>query len=251
MHRFHVPAAYRATSSLRFSAVQSRQIARVLRMHAGEHVEVFDGAGTVAAVQLDAVSETAASGVVEAVRRVQWPFPWRTSVCLALIRPQRFEWAVEKAAELGASTIVPLLTERTAHGGDEVGEARLARWQRIAVEAAEQCGSAFTLDVRQPATLQQALQEPARLRLIGWEDQAVVLPPLLERVAAAGPWARGTETPRIALYVGPEGGFAPGEIEAAVTAGCEAVTLGPRILRAETAAVAALAMLTAASLASG
>ncbi len=241
VQRFHVAQTLQAGCELAFSAAQARQIARVLRLAPGASVEVFDGAGGVAEVELQRVSAERVLGTVLAARRVPWPDPWRPVLYLASVRPQRFEWAVEKAVELGACTIVPLLCERVTHG--EGG--RSERRQRIAVEAAEQCGSAYVPLIELPVDLPAALRRPAALRLLALE-RAGVVETVGEAVAALA--ASGGEPPKVALFVGPEGGFSGAERAAAEAAGCRMITLGSRILRSETAALTLLAQLAEAAL---
>jgi 16S rRNA (uracil1498-N3)-methyltransferase len=248
MHRFYLPGAREPGTAVAFSPMQSKQLVRVLRMRPGELVETFDGAGTVHTVALHAIGSSCTTGTVTAVHRIAWPLPWRPVLYLALIRTQRFEWAIEKATELGACRIVPLVTARVAHGDSGVSPTRLARWQQIAVEASEQSGSAFVTRVDRPLDLRQALREDARLCLLAWEAHGVTA--RLESPAEAMRMglldAQGVQ-PEVAIFIGPEGGFEDGEIEAAIEAGCRLVSLGPRILRAETAAVATLVMLLAAA----
>lgn len=241
MQRFHVAQELRPGSDAPFSATQTRQIARVLRLAPGDHVEVFDGDGTVAEVVLQQVSAERVAAVVLVTRSMPWPDPWRSVLYLAVVRPQRFEWAIEKAVELGARAIVPLLSERVTHG--EGG--RRERWQRIAAEAAEQSGSAYLPRVDDPIRLDAALRRPAALRLFAFEHAGTTAETVGEAVAALP--AGGGEPAEIALFVGPEGGFSESERVAAAEAGCRVVTLGPRVLRSETAAAALLAQLVEAA----
>jgi 16S rRNA (uracil1498-N3)-methyltransferase len=221
-----------------FSAAQAAQIARVLRLRAGDEVEVFDGVGGAAVVKLRSATARGVSGLVGERRAQPWPFPWRVTLNLALVRPQRFEWAIEKAVELGAWAVQPLRTERAQHGG-AIGASRGARWQTIAIEAAEQCGSTYLPEVRAPLPLVEALRVPATLRLLPHTapDQP------RDSIAAALAMAALPPDAEIAVFIGPEGGFAPAEVALAQAAGCHAVTLGPLTLRSETAALAALALL--------
>jgi len=249
MHRFYLPRLGEATP---FSAAQAQQIARVLRLRPGDRVAGFDGSGRVAELALETVTAKAVRGalVPGSARRAPWPLPLRPLLYLALIRPQRFEWAIEKATELAAWRIVPLLTERTAHAGAEPSAARLRRWQTIAGAAAEQCGAAYVPAIARPLPLAAALREPAARRLFAWEGDGArqsVREALLgvSRRTPAQHEAMA-DVPEVAIFVGPEGGFSEGEVELARTAGCRLVTLGSLIVRAETAALAALVALAEA-----
>src|SRR5947209_78818 len=166
MHRFYVPWTFGPGATVVLSGGQAAQVARVLRMRAGELIETFDGRGARHLVELTTVRPISVHGVVREASMVDWPFPWRVTLYLSLIRPQRFEWAVEKAAELGAAVIMPLFSERCTHGDAGSGGNRLARWQQIAVEAAEQCGSAFVPQVAPVCRFAEALSRPAALRLV-------------------------------------------------------------------------------------
>ncbi|HLZ72220.1 MAG TPA: RsmE family RNA methyltransferase [Dehalococcoidia bacterium] len=248
MHRFHLPKLHEQQT---FAAEQVRQIGRVLRLQPGDRVEVFDGRGRTAELRLESVTREAVTGalVPGSEREVPWPSPVRPLLYLALIRPQRFEWAIEKATELAAWRIVPLLTQRTAHAGAELGAARLQRWQQIAVEAAEQCGSAYLPEVARPLPLAAALCEPAALRLFAWEGGGARLS--MRRALHGAPRDAPASgdlggVPAVAVFVGPEGGFSEAEVAMARQAGCRLLTLGPLTLRAETAAVAALVALSEA-----
>ena len=228
-------------------AAQSVQIARVLRLRAGDAIEVFDGAGGVARVLLLSVAPRDCRGAVQSVETRPWPWPWRATLCLSLVRPQRFEWAIEKAVELGAWAIQPLLTTRVQHGGRESQPTRLGRWQSIAIEAAEQCGSAYLPEIRAPLHLAAALRSPAALRLLPHTAADLARSTVVEAL----------RTPSVAIgdaaaiFVGPEGGFTAEEVEAALQAGCRAVTLGPSTLRSETAALAALTLVNAGAAGAG
>ncbi|HZQ37326.1 MAG TPA: RsmE family RNA methyltransferase [Dehalococcoidia bacterium] len=252
MHRFYVPEFARPAP---FSGEQAQQIARVLRLRPGDRVELFDGRGRSAELLLEIVTPKAVAGTIVpgSERTVPWPLRARPVLYLALIRPQRFEWAIEKATELAAWRIVPLLTERAAHSGSELSESRLRRWRSIAIEAAEQCGSAYVPEIASPLALPDALHEPAALRLFAstasGDDGGERLPVRTAvrelpggAVRAAGAAASSPDDlPETAVFVGPEGGFTDHEL--ALAAGCRLVTLGPLTLRAETAALVALAAL--------
>ncbi len=150
----------------------------------------------------------------------------RLTLYLALVKGERFDWAVEKATELGVSSLVPLITSRTEvrHPGEE----RRVRWQRLAVAAAAQSGRVRIPRIEPPLDFARALEEAADF------EQAFLLAP--GGTPLEGPWAA-----RVALLIGPEGGFSGEEVVQARASGLVLAGLGPRILRVETAALAALA----------
>jgi 16S rRNA (uracil1498-N3)-methyltransferase len=175
----------------------------------------------------------------------------RVVLCQGMLKAAKLEWVLQKGTELGVSAFVPLSCERAARGLEELGGAKRARWRRILEEATEQCGRARVPELAEPRTLPEALAAlPAgAVALIPWEEERSTplreaLVDALERDAgpAGGPARRRPQAPEVHLFIGPEGGFAPSEVALAQRHGATPVTLGPRILRAETAAIVALAL---------
>lgn len=152
-------------------------------------------------------------------------------LALALIQSQRFDWAVEKAVELGASALMPLVTERTKSGEARPGQGKQDRWMRLAEEARKQCGRSTPLEIFPPLTLPELVAQPG---------PGVFLHP------TGAPPSPGPELASPLIAIGPEGGFSPSEIEFLTQAGFKPWSLGPIILRAETAALAALAVISCA-----
>lgn len=207
---------------------------RVRRLAVGDAVELFDGEGRVAGAVVGVVGPERATLRVEPPRAAAEPCAPLT-VVLALIKGERMDWAIQKLVELGASCIVPARTARSVVrlDGDRAAR-RMRRWRAIAADAARQCRRATMPDIEPVADWEAALASvgPDARRVVLWE--AARAPSL----AAALAGARGP----VGIAVGPEGGFEPREVEAARAAGWTPVALGPRILRAETAAVAAAAI---------
>jgi 16S rRNA (uracil1498-N3)-methyltransferase len=163
----------------------------------------------------------------------------RITLYLALTQREKFEWMLQKCTEVGAAAFVPVISSRSLV--QERGDAakKLERWGRIVREAAEQSQRGIVPEVRAPVKFEAALQDGSsyHLRLIPWEgEQATGL-----RQALAG--LQNISSPTLAVFIGPEGGFSVEEIEAARGAGFQPVTLGRRILRMETAAVVAAALI--------
>jgi 16S rRNA (uracil1498-N3)-methyltransferase len=212
----------------------ARRLARVLRLQRGDHVVLADGGGRDYEVQLKDVSARAASAVVLGER----PSPPEPSLTLvlyqSLVRPQRFELALEKGTEIGVSRFVPVLSGR-AQVRTRPGSQRTERWRRIVTEAAEQCGRGRIPAVDPPVPLEEAVRSAPGLRLIPWEG---------ERGLSLGSYLRALEErpSTVSVIIGPEGGFAEEEVELARRAGCVPVSLGPRILRSETAGIVAAAL---------
>jgi len=214
------------------SGARAHHLARVVRMKAGETVEVSDGAQA-----WTAVAESISPREVVFRTSELLPAPAATArleLHLALIKLPRFEWAVEKATELGVSAIVPVAAERSDGGLVKAAPKRVERWERIAEEAAQQSRRLGPPAVEAPMGLAEALARPAAVRVFvdfaGKEPSSGLL--------TAAPGA-GT----IALLIGPEGGWTDEELTLAGAAGAEAIALGSCVLRSETAAAAALSII--------
>ncbi|MDR1546387.1 MAG: 16S rRNA (uracil(1498)-N(3))-methyltransferase [Deltaproteobacteria bacterium] len=219
---------------------QSRHALASLRLAPGSPVELTGPWGLAPGV----VVETARRPTLRVEVRLTGPFAAPAArqgpeLAMALIRGPRFDWAVEKAAELGVATLTPLVAERSGPAG--LGLDKRARWRRLAEEARKQCGRPWPMTVAEPmplaAWLDQRLAEPG---------QVTGVPPTGLLLEPSAPPFPARPDPRGALLVGPEGGFTPREKALALERGFQAVSLGPLPLRAETAALAALARLTAA-----
>ncbi len=210
-------------------------LTRVRRLRAGDAIELFDGEGRAAAAVIDAVGPDAVTVTVDAPRAAAAGRA-RMRLLMPLLKADRTDWCVQKLVELGVDEILLVRAARAVVKVDgERAESRLRRLQAIARDAARQCGRADLPQIAGPLPLAEAVARPlaagAGLRLLFWE-RARDLP--LASVLPPGPVAE------VALLVGPEGGLAPAEVEAAQASGFVVAGLGPRILRAETAAVAAL-----------
>lgn len=212
----------------------AHRLARVLRLPVGTDIELFDGFGQTWDGAITAITSGAVQVTVpDAARRVPPEPP--TVLLAAMIRPNRFEWLLEKATELGATTIQPIICERSAVRPAEFGPARLERWRRITIEAAEQCGRATLPDLRPPLALGEALAAAPRPLFVAAEP-AHGSAPTLVGTAQSGAGA-------VSILTGPEGGLTPEELASALAAGGTPVSLGRLVLRAETAAIAALSVI--------
>jgi len=215
----------------------ARHLTKVLRVEVGQRYEVSDNRN----VYLAEI-ETAHKGDV-AFRMLEKlppePERVRVTLCAALIKFDHFEWMIEKATELGVSEIVPLIATRTERGLDRAAGKRIERWRRIALEASQQSRRAFLPEVLDAATFKEALSRQAAHRYVldetpGGQTLLSALPTIC------------TAADSVALLVGPEGGWTEAERAAFVASEWTRVTMGPLILRAETAAMAALSVVGAA-----
>jgi 16S rRNA (uracil1498-N3)-methyltransferase len=236
VHRFYVPPESITSGEAAIKGDAARQIARVLRMQPGDTVCLFDGSGDEYVVRLALFGRDEARGEVVERRAGQAEPAARVTLYLALLnKPDKFEWALQKCTEVGASSFVSVLSARTVAGTPN--PSRYQRWSRIVQEAAEQSGR-----TRLPA-LEPALPFESAVGHTASSGLAVIpsLGAPVPLAAALKPLAR-QPSPNLNIFIGPEGGFTTEEASAAESAGVLPVTLGPRTLRAETAAVAALSL---------
>jgi 16S rRNA (uracil1498-N3)-methyltransferase len=212
----------------------SRQIRTVLRLRPGARVVLLDGAGFEYLAELsDLQGERAAARILE--RR---PAPGEPRLFLtlyvALLKGQHLEWVLQKGTELGVSAFVPIATRRTIVRDTGRLHKKRVRWERILREAAEQCRRGRVPSLSDPLSFEQACRAAVS------DHERVFMPTMQEKTTgladAVGPLAHSE---RLALLIGPEGGFDEGEVQQALACGIQPVTLGPRTLRAETAALAA------------
>lgn len=242
LSRFYLaPDQWQEPGSLRLGGDEAHHCARVLRRQVGDEVELFDGRGRVARARITAAGKERVELQVEAEIRHP-PLAYEVHVLPALIKGEAFEWLLEKAVELGAASVRPVITANTVvHWDTAQADKKLAKWRRHMLEAAKQCHTPFLPELQEPSPLAEVLR--------GHDDSALRLVPALfgEVTSLAGAVAAWAGKPKRALLLtGPEGDFTERELEAIVSAGCQPVTLGPLILRAETAVVAALGYLTQA-----
>ncbi len=209
---------------------QAHYIGRVLRMAAGDNVQLFDGSGQEYLGQLLEVGKKTVRVVLEQALPGQAESPLYIHLGQGLSRGERMDWAIQKATELGANAITPILSERCeVRLKDERADKRLAHWRQVAISACEQCGRSTLPVIHPPLTLAEWLKaSDAALKL--------VLHPVAE------PLVSHDRPDSLAFLIGPEGGLSDAEVEQAQAAGFHAARLGPRVLRTETAPVVALAV---------
>jgi 16S rRNA (uracil1498-N3)-methyltransferase len=214
----------------------ARHLTRVLRVEAGQRYEISDNRAVYLAEIETARKEHVIFRTLEKLPVIEPPV--RMILCAAIVKFDHFEWMIEKATELGVARIVPMISVRTERGLDKAAPKRLERWRRIGLEASQQSRRAYLPEIDQPATWDDALSTAAAYRYALDENTNLPLP-------AAFPAERRAED-SVALLIGPEGGWTGEERSEFTAAGWAPVSLGPSILRAETAALAALAVLSAA-----
>lgn len=236
--RLYFSSELRPGAQLQLNEEQTRYIGRVLRLRVGDSLTVFNGDQGEFNATLTNVSRTSASIELQEHRRTETESPLKVHLVQGVSRSERMDFVVQKATELGVKRISPVLTE---HGVVKLDAARAARrrehWQKIAESACEQSGR-----IRPPLI-------DAPLPLKSWFGQRTRQPDIelvLQPGAAKTLTSIALPQTKVCILIGPEGGFSDSEYEDAAVAGFAAVSLGPRILRTETAALAALAVLQAA-----
>lgn len=236
----HIPRLYLpgriAPGPLVLDAEQSRRLAAVMRVREGDEFRVFAGDGREWRATVTAAQKTKVSASVGEVVRQEPQPALGVEVWCGLVRPNRFEWAIEKCVEAGADLFRPLLTEFAARG-DGGSAAKQARWERIAVEAAEQCGRLWMPVMEPPARFLELLARTRGAALVVGDGGGMPWPEVAKLLPERG---------RVVVAVGPEGGFSPDELAKARAAGALAASFGPHTLRTETAAVAGTALVRAA-----
>ena len=235
--RLYIPNRIRLGCDVQLEAEQAHYLGRVLRMKTGSELTIFDGSGD----EFPAIVTSFRKGSAtlqpgEPVRRNR-ESPLRIRLVQGVSRGERMDFVVQKATELGVSELQPVLTERTVvRLGAGRSERRLAHWQRVAISACEQCGRNSLPAIASPLPVDDYLAA----------DREAAIRISLSPTARNG--LGSLDAPgegRVELLVGPEGGLSEAEISNASACGFTPISLGPRILRTETAALAAIALIQA------
>lgn len=252
--RFYaLPAAFDAAGGrVTLEADEAHHLIDVLRLGVGERVAVFDGAGGEFACRVIEVSKLKREWRVtlEVLEQIAAPHaesPLELTLGVALLKSEKFDFVVQKATELGVKKILPIATSRADVKLNERGEAgvRVERWRRIALEAAKQAGRAVVPQVQQILTFSKMVEATTSNndesgRLLFSERGGVGLYQALEKIEARTSFAARS---RIIAVTGAEGGWTDAELSLAKSHGWEIVTLGGRVVRAETAAIAVCVLL--------
>lgn len=236
--RIFLPGPLRVGAEFALPTDSAHHVARVLRLNAGASLIVFDGESGEYRATISRIAAGAVSVQTnDLIRSISVP-PLRITLVQGISRGERMDWALQKATELGVHRLAPVLTARSVvRLDDRQGEKKLEHWRNVVRSACEQCGRNDLPELLAPVALREhlALSKSPGRRVVLDPDATV---PLAESVAGDAP-------SEIELLIGPEGGLDVDELQAAQHAGFAPVRLGPRILRTETAAVAALAVLQA------
>lgn len=238
MRRFFFDPAARNGDIVLLSEIESRHIAKSLRLHVGSQIQLLDGTGARYLAEITSLGKQVAARILNADTEVREAGA-ALHVGQAMLKTAKMDFVVEKCTELGVTAFNPFISSRCQGRLDdeERGGKRRQRWQRIVESACKQCSRPRPMELTDACSLEALCaatsREPRALRLLFWEEEKKTslhdLPPF-------------ADFDRIDLLLGPEGGFSREEVELAGSAGYQSISLGPRILRAETATVAAIAI---------
>ncbi len=238
MRYFYIDPSRIDRTSAVITGPDARHISRVLRLKPGDEIGLFDGAGFAYEARVAGLSP----GEIDASILRAYPAPGESplhlTVAQALLKDRKMDGLVRQLTELGASRWLPFISERSIpRPNDKRLRARRERWIKIAREALKQCKRGRTPTVGEVRAFEEILDapEPDDLKILCWEKET-------KPVHAGISMASGERIDRVFMLLGPEGGFTPREVEMAREHGFVSISLGPRVLRAETAALAACAL---------
>ena len=243
MHRFYIPPAEWNPAALRLTGSEAHHARSVLRMQPGDKAVLFNGRGREVTAEI-----TAVAGRDLELRKLHEaatpPLRCRITLGQAIPKGKNMDLIVQKAVEIGAAEIIPIISDRTIVRLDADDAAqKQSKWQTVAIEAAKQCGQNWLPEVGTPGTMAQFFAERPRfdLQLIGsLQGDALHL----KKILAEHVTEHGDRPASVLMLIGPEGDFTPAELNLARSHGCRPITLGPVILRVETAAIYCLSVLS-------
>lgn len=241
MYRFFLPNIGIAVNRTVSLDSISHQLHSVLRLQAGDQISLLDGLGFAYTTELLQLDRNRGRGkVLDKTLVTTEPWTYLTLYQCSL-KADKFEWVLQKGTELGVSQFVPVIAERSVVKPASALEKKYERWQKILKEAAEQCGRGRIPILAKPLSIQDAFVTASGTKIMPWEESPThgARRPLRSLL----PTDNNKRLPQLSLLIGPEGGLTAGEAENARSANWSIASLGPRILRAETAAVAATAII--------
>lgn len=231
MRRFFAPVDQISDGRVALNEVEARHARDVLRLKVNDEVSVFDGEGREYLCRFDSIEKRSATLIIESEVQPAAPeSPLNLTLAAVILKGDKTDTVVQKAVELGVTRFVPLISVRCEARFND-GDKKLARWQRIALDAAKQCGRARLMTVEPPARLDAFLNDNDEGSRLFFAERS------------GTPFGKLKAGKTITAVIGPEGGWDDDEIGHAAAAGYTVVTFGGRILRAETAAVAIASIL--------
>ena len=240
MHRFHLAPENWESATLDES--ESHHCLNVLRLEVGDRATVFDGRGREASAVIDSKSGSRVVLKISSPSKTPPP-PCSITLAQAVPKGKNMDLIVQKAVELGAARVVPLLSDRTVVqlDADDIAKKR-EKWQAVALEACKQCGQNHLPEVAAPVSPKdfiERLDKKSLLLIASLQPDARTLKEVLADYSSQ----HGALPREVTVFVGPEGDFTPAEIALAKSHGCQPISLGPIILRTETAALYSLSVL--------
>ena len=237
MPRFFVDAAKIVAGEVWLDSDETRHAVSVFRLKKGDTLDLFDGKGQHFLGIAQDVHEGKLSVRVTGKSVVPFPSPVQVTLGVAVFRPERMEFLIQKAAELGAHAIVPLITERgIVKLSSDRWDAKLKRWKKIIQESCKQCGLSFVPEITAPVPFKNFISEIKNY-------DTVIIPTLKGAVTELVHTLPFLPPRRLLALIGPEGDFSPKEVTSAVGEGAKPVNLGPLVLRSETAGIYVLSVL--------
>lgn len=238
MRRFLVEPDQISNNKVSILGGQAKHLKQVLRINAGEKVLVLDGLGSSYLVQLEKVTNEVVQGIIVEKVTLSTESPLELTLVQSILKGDKMDLVVQKATEIGVSRIIPLNSERTVvRISGTKAEDRRQRWEKVAQEAVKQCGRSLVPEIAPiqdwPEVISQF--EETDLILLPWEEEHQEG---LKKILSSSLAAK-----RVIFFIGPEGGFTSKEVGFAKERGAQTVSLGPRILRAETASLAVAAVI--------
>lgn len=237
MPRFYCPQVLTVGASAELPTAVAHHL-HVVRTQPGAQLTLFNGDGGQYAATLVELCKKRATVLIDGFEALEVEAPYAVTLAQALPEGTKMDWIVEKAVELGAAAIQPLAAQRSVvRLSGERAEKRQQHWQGVIVSASEQCGRNCLVRLHALTEFRAWLATPS-------EGPRILLTP--RATASLADWARASGPQAVTVMIGPEGGFTPEEEDAALATGALSLSMGPRVLRTETAGLAALALLAGA-----
>lgn len=231
MRRFYAPSSSFSDSAVHLGEDETRHLRDVLRLHPGDEVSVFDGAGREFRCSIAAIEKKNSQlSVLEEIAPASPESHLELTVAPTVLNGERYDLIVQKSVELGASTLIPLITVRCDVKLQDASK-RLERWRRIAMEATKQCGRAKLMEICEPLSFGELLANESRNDILMFSERD------------GRGFGEVEPIKKLTALFGPKGGWDDGELQTAADQGISIITLGGRILRAETAAIGITAIL--------
>jgi len=244
MHRFFIHPDLLQKDQVTFPTATARQMRNVLRLKPGDLVTVLDNRGNRYQVEINLLTSKQVKGQIVARSVAEEKNTIYLHLAFALTQREKVEWILQKCTELGASRLTPFIAERSLARAKVVDVSKVRRWEKIVQEAAEQSGRSRLPELGEVVAMDQLMKQVNLKRgigLVAWEgEEKESLLTILKKFSD-----EIQKTRRVTILIGPEGGFTEAEVALVQRVGLRTITLGARLLRMETAAVAACAIIMA------